>query len=34
MDLNKTIMGLVRSGYSVRFRKLSSFVIEVTVSNG
>lgn len=34
MNLNKAILDLVRSGYSVRFRKLSSFVIEVVVSNG
>lgn len=34
MSLNKTIFNLVRSGYSVRFKKYSSFVIEVTVSNG
>lgn len=34
MNLNKTIFDLVRSGYSVRFKQYSSFVIEVTVSNG
>lgn len=34
MSLNKAIFNLVRSGYSVRFKKYSSFVIEVTVSNG
>lgn len=34
MNLNKAIFNLVRSGYSVRFKKYSSFVIEVTVSNG
>lgn len=34
MNLNETIINLVRSGYSVRFKKLSSFAIEILVSNG
>lgn len=34
MNLNKTIINLVRSGYIVRFKKLSSFAIEILVSNG
>lgn len=34
MNLNETIINLVRSGYIVRFEKLSSFAIEVLVSNG
>ena len=34
MNLNETIINLVRGGYIVRFEKLSSFVIEVLVSNG
>lgn len=34
MSLNETIFGLILSGYSVRFKKLSSFIIEVVVSNG
>lgn len=34
MSLSKTIIDLVRSGYIVRFKKLSSFAIEILVSNG
>ena len=34
MNLNETIINLVRSGYIVRFKKLSSFAIEILVSNG
>ena len=34
MNLNETIINLVRSGYIIRFKKLSSFAIEVLVSNG
>lgn len=34
MNLNKTIFDLVRSGYIVRFKKLSSFAMEMLVSNG
>lgn len=34
MNLNETIINLARSGYIVRFKKLSSFAIEILVSNG
>ena len=34
MNLNKTIINLVWSGYIVRFKKLSSFTIEILVSIG
>lgn len=34
MNLSETIINLVRSGYIVRFKKLSSFAIEILVSNG
>ena len=34
MNLNETIINLARRGYIVRFKRLSSFAIEVTVSNG
>lgn len=34
MNLNETIFRLVRSGYGVRFKSFSSFVIEITVTKG
>lgn len=34
MNLNETIINLARRGYIVRFKRLSSFAIEILVSNG